>query len=616
MRSPLSRIGLKTRVFLGVLLALAVLAGAWDWNWFRHPAEQYFIKRSHRQVSIGDLHISLNRKLEPTVRLRGLYVENAPWADKRPFATAGEVSFTFSLKSLSQRRPVVSKLVLIDADIDLERQEDGHRNWRLRNPEDVRRGRMKVMHLEARDTRIRFVRRDVGLEVVAAAAPLEPASKNAGGALTTQILFEGSFKDTAFSGEAHTSDVITILESGTAFPIRGHMESGETRLDVDGVVADLFKPSGLEGKVRLRGPSLAKLRPFVPGKLPASRPYDVEAQVRHAGNATLATRVRAKVGSTLLTGAVGFDRGGERPLLKVDLSSDSADFADLASVAGARPGSATGSKPEAAVRAGMPSKADAGLEPRKRLLPARDIAFDRLQSLDAEFRLFLKRLKSVDYPALESLKIDAELRNGLLSVKRVDLGIAEGHLAGSLTLDARSQPEKFAVKLDGRDMRLEKLLAGTRLAGTAAGPVAAHVDLAGEGSSLAGLLGTSSGSAGVSLENGVISGLLNAAMELDLGKVLSALIRGNKPIGIDRIDIAFDFDQGVGRSRNFVLDTEQTHVLGTGRIDLRKEELDLVLTPQPKNPGLFALDSAIRVNGQLGKPDVGIVARESVKAER
>ena len=250
-----------------------MLVAMWDWNWFRHPAEDYFIKRAHRDVHIGDLHVSFNRQLEPTVRLRGVYVENAPWADQRPFASAGEISFTFSLDSIRERRPIVSKLVLVDADIDLERQADGHRNWRLRNPENTARGRMKVRQFEARNTRIRFIRRDVNFEIVAASAVLEQPSGNAAGALTNQILFQGSFEGTEFSGEMHTSDVVTIMESGVAFPIRGFMESGDTRLEVDGAVADLFRPSSMEGKVRLAGSSFSGLRPFVRGKLPRSRPY-------------------------------------------------------------------------------------------------------------------------------------------------------------------------------------------------------------------------------------------------------------------------------------------------------------------------------------------------------
>ena len=164
------KFGRTTGVFLGLVAVLGVGAALFDWNWFRHPIERYLIDRSHREVRIGDLHVDLGFSLEPTVRVRDVYIENAPWASKEPAAVVGEASFTFSLKSLWEGRPVISRLVLIDADVQLERQADGLRNWRLRNPDDRGPGRVKVLRIEPHRTKIRFIRRDIDLDVVVAAS--------------------------------------------------------------------------------------------------------------------------------------------------------------------------------------------------------------------------------------------------------------------------------------------------------------------------------------------------------------------------------------------------------------------------------------------------------------
>ena len=609
------RIGRKTRILLGLLVALFIMVAVFDWNWFRHPAERYLFNRSHREVRIGDLHVRLNANFEPTVRLRAVYIENAPWADRRPFVTAGEVSFTFSLTSLSQRRLVLSKLLLIDADIDMERQADGHRNWRLRDPENVDRGRVKVMKLEAYNSRLRFVRRDLDLEVVAAAAPLEPASTNAGGALTTRILLEGRFEGVEFSGEAHTGDVISVMESGATFPIRGHMEARKTRLEFDGIVADLAKPSAMKGKVQVAGPSLAKLHPFVPGKLPDSRPYEMEAQLRQEGDAIAATEIRAEVGSTTLRGDASFDRSGDRPMLTAALRSDSADLADLGSLAGMResPGAdRTRSDRTRSDQTMAAANDDRQPASPKRLFSDRPISFAALKSLDAEVGLQLKKLKAVAFPALESLKVTARLKDGVLTLKPFDLGIAEGNLVGSLVLNGQDQPATAAVKIDGRDIRVEKLLTGQRVAGNVAGPVSVHVDLKGRGASFADLLGSASGSATLGMDNGVVSKLADAVLVLDLGKALRAMLSGNQSIGVNKVDIAFEFDKGEGNARRFFIDTDRTRILGTGNVNLRKEDLDLVLTPEPKKPGLFALDKSIQVSGAIRRPKISVVRRDEV----
>ena len=170
-----------------------------------------------------------------------------------------------------------------------------------------------------------------------------------------------------------------------------------------------------------------------------------------------------------------------------------------------------------------------------------------------------------------------------------------------------------SLKVNGGDIRVEKLLAGTRVAGNAAGPVSAHVALKGQGKSIADLAGGASGTASLSMSNGVVSKLADAILELDLGKALRAMVSGNQSIPVNRIDIAFDFDKGIGHARNIFIDTERTRMVGTGRIDLRKEQLVLELDPIPKKPGLFALNKLIQVNGALRKPKIVITDKEESK---
>ena len=210
----LPRPGTKTKILLGLFIVPVIVVALFDWNWFRHPLERYLFDRSHREVRIGDLHVDFGWSLEPTVRLRNVYIENAPWADKRPAAVAGQASFTFSLKSLWEGQPVISRLVLIDADIDLERQADGLRNWRLRNPDNRAQGKVKLMRLEAQRTRIRFVRRDIDFEVVAASSPMDLAETTHDAVLSTRIGFEGEFQGVRFSGEAMTGERLTLLDTG------------------------------------------------------------------------------------------------------------------------------------------------------------------------------------------------------------------------------------------------------------------------------------------------------------------------------------------------------------------------------------------------------------------
>ena len=94
-----SKLGRKTRILLGTLFALTLIVILFDWNWFRHPVERYLSERAHRAVRIYDLHVKIG--LEPTVRVRGVHIENAPWAQKQAMADA-EKPFTFTQERVAE----------------------------------------------------------------------------------------------------------------------------------------------------------------------------------------------------------------------------------------------------------------------------------------------------------------------------------------------------------------------------------------------------------------------------------------------------------------------------------------------------------------------------------
>jgi hypothetical protein len=573
-------------VLLGVVLVLAIAVALFDWNWFRRPLERHLGDRSNREVRIGDLHVDIGFSLEPTVRLRALYVENAPWADKRPTITAGEASVTFSLKSVWEGRPVISRMVLVDADVDLERQADGRRNWRLRSPEYLGPGRVKVLRLEPVRTKIRFVHRGIALDVLAASSAAEDASH------PTRIAFEGILDGVKFSGKVLTGALLTFVDTNESFALRGHASAGASRLEADGSIADLFKPSAIDAKVRLAGPSLSTLHPFFRPSLPATRPYALSSSLLLARDVYSFTELRGKIGTSDLAGKFSVDRSKERLMLRAALRSESAELSDF------RPRAGTGSV-ESGTQ-GAPQRLFSGL------------AFngERLNAFDAHVTLDARRLHAVETPALDSLRVTANLDNGVLALQPIDIGLAGGHLAGSISFDAQRSPAVSHVKMDLRELRLEKLLEGLPQGAKAGGPVGGRVEMKGQGDSVASIAGSSSGIAEVTMQGGDISNLLDAKLALNGGKILRLMFTGDGAIGINSALVSFDFAKGLGKSTAIVLDTEQTHTQGTGVLDLRNETFDVLLTPQPKKPGIFPLGASIRAHGPLREPTFSLIAKE------
>ena len=241
-------------------------------------------------MRIGDLHVSLSASLDPTLRLRRVQIDNAAWAHSRPFIDAGELQATFLLSSLIDRRPVISRLVLIDADVDLERQADGLRNWRLIRPDDRGPTRVRLMSIEAIRSKIRFAHRGLDLDVQTAASPVESPQAP----FTTRVVFEGTYREAPFAGEVVTGPELTFLETGLSFPLRGHAVSSGARLEVDGEATDLFELAGIDANVTLRSPSLAPLTPML-GKLPAAPPLELGGRLTKKVDAISMPDLNAKL---------------------------------------------------------------------------------------------------------------------------------------------------------------------------------------------------------------------------------------------------------------------------------------------------------------------------------
>jgi uncharacterized protein involved in outer membrane biogenesis len=596
---------------IGVLL--------FDGNWLRHPLERYLTDRSHREVRIGGLHVEFEPPSELTFHLRDVFIENASWADKQPAARISQAAISVSVKSLWAQHPIISRLVLVDAELDLERQKDGLRNWRLIDPEDRSPGRVKVLSLEAHRTTIRFVGRDIGLHVTARATPVQsdPDAGNPSVAHPTRIRFQGEMGGSAFSGDIQTGERLTFLDTGESFVMRGHASAGNNRLDVDGQVADLFNPSALDAKVHLSGASLSGLRPFVRMSLPVIPAYDFTAHVHGDQGITSFTDIRVMVGKSDFGGDLSVARGRDRPMWQATLHSTLTDLADVAlfssggsaaEVPVAAPVARKAGSPDArAMSKNSPHSVHADATTVERLFSSQAFGSERLKAFDAHLALAVKKLLWSGWPALESIRATFDLQDGVLVVKPLDLGLAGGHVLGHVTFDARHPVASLQAGFTLQAVHVDRLVRSNAYSGKYGGLVAGSGDLRAQGDSAQGLAASSSGFLKLAMTGGGISNRLDAKIGLNGGALLRLLMTGDRVIGINHATVAFDFDQGRGTSTALSLDTDQTRTDGVGVIDLHDETVDVLLTPHPKKAGLLRLNSRIRVHGPLREPKVTLM---------
>ncbi|MEP6738829.1 MAG: AsmA family protein [Caldimonas sp.] len=577
------------------LLSLVFLAVLSQPLWVAPIVGAQLASTSGRAVHFDSLWVGLSFELAPVVHFRGVRIENAPWADpKRPFADVREAIAVVSWRSVPEQRPVIALLILRDGSIDLERQADGLRNWRLKNPEDRGPGRYKLLALEAHRSTLRFAHRGIDLDLEATATPnADQTSPASGVPLPTHIDLTGEWRELAFKAALVTGEVLTFFETGQTFPLRGRLDAGGASLDLDGRVGDIFRSPIVDATVALTGDALAPFHAFIGPRhdSAARKAFRVEGHLTADQHTVSLSAARVHVGATDLAGEFDYRHDQQRHALRADMRSDLTDVADLAWLAG-----------RAAERAAIAPAAAAAITPHA-------FDFSRARALDVDLVFAARRLRAAEYPLLQSLRLKGALVDGLLDVSDIDVGVAGAHATGRVALDMRRPRAIVDADVSLRGLRLQTMLPAQAENKRVTGVLHGRVRVKAAGDSGAALLADSSGTATVVLTSGTISSLLDAELGLQGGKILRSMIGGAEPIAIHCAAATVDLQRGAGRVRTLLFDTERTRTTGTGTIDLRDETIDLVLTPEAKQGGLFVLDRSIRLHGPLRKPGHELVDR-------
>ena len=587
----------RARVSLSVAAVLALLLWAFEWTWFK-PLIQYGIaERSGRRVDFDALHIGLSRSLDPTVELRGLSIQNAAWAADRPFVRAGLVSFTFAWRTLLADQVLVKRLVLVDADVDLERQADGLRNWRLIHPDDRGPQHIKVLAVDATRSAIRVLHRGIDLDVatrVSALQPVQSLATHPGLPLTKWLVFQGTLGGQAFQGQTALSDVVTLGDPSQHFALRGRAQIGAWLVEAEGVATDLRSSADFDLDVRLSSGSLRALWPLpFRDALQNSQPVLTQAHVNKTGSTWTASRLQTQVGHTDLVGDLSFDDGrasGHRPSLRGSLLSTVVDMRDIA------PPASTAA-PSAASTAGVEH-----LPPRR--------AFDTagLRGVDADVTLRIVRFSPALFDLAQGLQLRATLQDGVLELKPVDLGVAGGHVTGGLTFDASRTPAAAALDLQAHGLRLDLLAPALGPTQRLTGTVDARLTLHSQGESLAALVAASAGSLSAALSGATISSRLDAEMGLDGYGLVRTLFTAAERVPIECATLAMAVVRGAGKIHHLALETERTSLQGGGSVDLVHASFDLVVMPQRKHGSPLALNKAIHAIGSVHGARIELIA--------
>jgi uncharacterized protein involved in outer membrane biogenesis len=337
----------------------------------------------------------------------------------------------------------------------------------------------------------------------------------------------------------------------------------------------------IAGRIEASGPSIAAFKKIARGDLPSSAPYRVSANLRHEDGRWSVEDLKLNLGKSDLRGSVFFDASRDRPFVSADLQSN---FFDLKE---------TGIKEEVKEK----------LE-EEYLFPRDPWPADKLDALDAEIELRIKKIRNARPVLLDAIDVRVVLQNGKLSVDPATVSLASGTIKGRFALDASESPQAASAVIDIRGLRLSRLVPSLKEAESALGLLNGRIQLSGRGDTPAKLLGSSNGQILFAAQGGQASALLVEILGLDAAEAVTLLGRKHVKQPLRCAVVNLQVKDGTAKTAPFVVDATDTVLSVEGTLQLGEEKINLTARAEPRDASVFTLRTPIEIAGTFLDPQI------------
>jgi uncharacterized protein involved in outer membrane biogenesis len=593
-------VGLGVVCILGALAAGLWVAGGPIVAWaIAHPVSGY-LGRAMRVA--GPLEIDWG---SPTrIVAEDVWVANAPWAKAKTMFRAQRVVVALYPLSLIAGPARVALLEADGAKLRLATSPEGVGNWKFSSAAPKHRRHFPILErFVVRGGALSWENGKTGAETKIGVSALDLDAPDP--TAPVKISGSGSFQLLPLQFAATVGPLADLRNPAKPYPVTFWGALGSTNLTVEGSVAKPLDFAGLDLRLSLQGKQLKQLTDALALPFPALPPFRGTAKLRGGEGKYRLDALTMKLGQSDLEGGIAIDSNAKVPEVTANLTSSSIDLGDFAGAAGATPAHA----PEAA----KPPPADG------RVLPATPIAIKKLPGIDAKVKFYGTRIRSPKGVPLERVAMDLSLQNGVLTLTPLRFHLAAGDVALDLhfTPWVKEAAPKLDADLDIRAIDLHKLFASAAYPAPlheTRGILGGYAHLRTTGVSLRQFLGRMDGEAGIFLEHGQFSLLLQKLAPIDVLESLGVLLTGDRPTPIDCFVSRFDIKKGVATADPLLFDTANTDVVGSGNVNFAAETLYLDLRPYNKTVAPFSLRTPIDVRGTFKKPafalnPTGLLAR-------
>jgi uncharacterized protein involved in outer membrane biogenesis len=613
MKRPL-KIGLW---ILGILVALPVIAIiillTFDWNRIKPWLNAKVSEAIERPFAIaGNLAVHWERPAASIPPAQRTWRDHIPWphlyADdvhvgnpaglpQRDMASVRQFSFSLDPFGLLGHRIHVPVLRFDGPKVELLRTDADHYNWTFKHDDKKSKWQLDL-------DRLVLTRGVVHVQDAVTKADVTADVDTIANDPTYGIGWKlsGTYNGAPVGGGGKAGSVLSLADNmEMAFPVQADMHSANSRIAVEGTVTNPAHVAAIDLRLKLAGPSMARLYAFSGVLLPETPAFSTEGHLtgslEEGKSRWVYDDFKGKVGESDIGGRLEFAAGKPRSKLSGSIGSRQLRFVDLGPLIGA---DSNASKRARGVDA---------VQPESKALPVEKFHTEKWKSLDADVHFKAEHIvKDADLP-LSKLSTHLVMQNGVLTLQPLQFAMAGGNVKSNIKLDGsggNGSPIKATADVDARGIQIKQLFPKMQTMQATVGTLNADAKLSATGESVAEMLAKSNGEVKGLVSQGEVSKLLLEAAGLNVANVIVTKLFGDKQVHLNCLAADMGVKDGVATTRSFVLDTAEAIVDINGWVNLSTEQMNLRVKPETKQLRLLTLRTPFYVKGTFKKPDLSL----------
>jgi uncharacterized protein involved in outer membrane biogenesis len=370
------------------------------------------------------------------------------------------------------------------------------------------------------------------------------------------------------------------------------------KLAAHGKIDDLLSFKGIDFEVKATGMEFGEIGALTSTKLPALGSFDLSGRLTGSRTALALDGLSAVVGKSDLKGS-GKVEFRKRPKITLVLASGMIDFTPFI--------------PESKKEEKQLGQKGGFTHP---LFPDDPLPFRLLAKVDVDIALNARHIQ-VREAGLELGRLSLTLNDSELAIKTLEAVYKGAKISGHAHFYPGSPPT-ITAKFLVQNFDLGGFLKETSVTDDVEEHLDIAVDLKSRGDSLHSLMASLDGTAGAVIGKGYASKYLDL-LGMDLSRKVIPFWGRHKEAGRIKCGVVqFDIKNGLATSQAFVFNTKLTVLTGEGDINLATEQVNFLLSPEPKRFSLFSLSTKLRVEGSLQdpmvRPDMTSLATKGIKS--